>query len=263
MGCGAIGSALSEAVQRPPLVRSFRLSGLHDLDRRKADALAGRLRPRVPVLPLALLIQRSDVVAEAASAAAAPTIVRQALRRGRTVLALSVGGLLPLRHQFSRWTRGGGRLLIPSGAIAGLDALKAARLGQLRRVTLTTRKPPRTLAEAPGAARYRARLAHLTSPLTLFHGSAARAVRAFPQNVNVAATLALAGLGPTRTRVRIVADPTVRQNIHELEAVGTSGRLLVRTENRPSARNPKTSELAILSAAAALQSLAQSWRVGT
>ena len=250
-------------MQRPPLARAFRLSGLHDLDRRKADALARRLHRRIPILSLDRLIQRSDVVAEAASAAAAPTIVTRALRRGRTVMALSAGGLLPFHRQFSRWPRHGGHLIIPSGAIAGLDGLKAARLGRLRRVTLTTRKPPRTLADAPGAARYRARLPHLTAPLTLFHGSAARAVRAFPQNVNVAATLALAGLGPARTRVRIVADPTVRRNIHELEAVGTCGRLVVRTENQPSARNPKTSELAILSATAALHALAQSWRVGT
>jgi len=221
------------------------------------------LRGSIPVLPLMMLIRRSEIIVEAAAAAAVPAIASRALAAGRTVLAMSVGGLLPLRDRWARLARRGGRLLVPSGAIGGLDAIKGARLGRLRRVTLTTRKPPHTLRDAPGVARRRLRVTRVTRPTILFDGPASRAVRAFPQNINVAATLALAGLGPARTRVRIIADPTVRRNIHEIEAVGAFGRLVVRTENHPSAGNPKTSELAILSALATLQQLAQPWRVGT
>lgn len=245
---------LARALQRPSRRRAFTLVGLHDRDPGKATQLARLLRGRVPVLPLSMLIRRSALVIEAASAAAAPAIVARALRARRDVLAMSAGGLLPRAARWRRLAARGGRLVIPSGAIAGLDGIKAARCGTLRRVVLTTRKPP---AAFPGIPRGR------RGPVVLFRGSAARAVRCFPQNINVAATLALAGLGATRTRVTIIADPAVRRNIHEIKAEGSFGRLTVRVENIPSRQNPKTSELAILSALATIQQLAHPWRVGT
>lgn len=263
VGCGAIGSAVGRAVQRPPLARAFRLSGLHDRNPAQAARLRRRLRPRVPVLSLPALIRRSQVILEATSAAAAGAIIRQSLRAGRTVVPLSVGGILPLAHHLPRLTRRGGRLVIPSGAIAGLDAVRAARLGRLQRVTLTTRKPPAAYRGAPGARLSDAQLAALRRPAVLFRGSAARAVRGFPQNINVAATLSLAGLGPQRTQVRIIADPGVTRNCHEIEAIGPFGRLTVRTENVPSAGNPKTSQLALLSVLATLHAMTGAWRVGT
>ena len=252
VGCGTIGSALGLGLQRPPLAGAFRVVAVSDLDPARAAALARRLRCPVAIHPLAMLIRRSDLVIEAASAAAAPEIVTRALTARRTVLAMSVGGLLSIAARLRALSRRGGHLLTPSGAIAGLDAVKAGCLGRLQRVVLTTRKPPAALG-----------LKSLTAPRTLFRGSAARAVRAFPQNINVAATLALAGVGPARTEVRIIADPAVTRNIHEIEAVGTFGRLTARVENRPSRENPKTSQLAILSAQAALESLASAWRIGT
>lgn len=252
VGCGTIGSALGVALQRPPLAGAFRVVAVCDADPARAAALARRLRGPVAVLSLAMLIRRSDFVLEAASASAAPTIVPRALTARRTVLAMSVGGLLPIAGRLRALCRRGGRLLTPSGAIGGLDAVKAAQLGRLDRVTLTTRKPPAALG-----------LRRLTKPRTLFRGPAARAVKAFPQNINVAATLALAGAGPSRTEVRIIADPAVTRNCHEIEAVGAFGRLTARVENRPSRENPKTSQLAILSAQATLAQLASAWRIGT
>lgn len=250
-----MGSVIATALQRAPLAHAYTIVGLHDQDRARASRLARQLRGRIPVLPVRSLIRRSDVLVEAASVQAAKQIVPRALRARREVVAMSVGGILPLAGRLPSLTRRGGRLWIPSGAIAGLDGIKAARLGPLKRVTLTTRKPPRSLQGASGA--------RCLAPITLFRGSAAQAVRLFPQNINVAATLALAGLGATRTEVRIVADPTIRRNIHEISAVGSFGRLLVRAENVPSRQNPKTSTLAILSALAALAQLARPWRVGT
>ncbi len=136
-------------------------------------------------------------------------------------------------------------------------------MGRLTSVTLTTRKPPRAFRGAPGLARRGIRPERVRAPKLLFQGSARKAAALFPQNINVAATLALAGLGPARTRVRIIADPRVRANIHEIEARGSFGKLTVRAENRASARNPKTSQLAIQSAVALLERILRPIRIGS
>ncbi len=154
-------------------------------------------------------------------------------------------------------------LYLPSGALAGLDGIKAAASGHLRSVTLTTRKPPRSLAGAPGILRRKIRLDKLRKPMVVFQGSARQAAKEFPQNINVAATLALAGVGAARTRVKIIADPGIRTNIHEVEAVGDFGRLTARTENRPSPANPKSSLLAVRSAVATLRQILNPLKVGT
>lgn len=253
VGCGAIGSSLAHALESRPLAGLFQIAGLNDLQTERADRLSRQLRRRTPVLALSRLIDRSQIVIEATSVASCPAIVTQALKRGRTVIALSVGGILPFAKKLQHWI-GTGKLLIPSGAIGGLDAIKAARYSGLKRVTLTTRKPPTSLRGAPK---------NLRRPVTLFRGTAAAAIRAFPQNINVAATLSLAGLGAQKTQVRVIADPATRRNIHEIEAEGKFGRMTFRMENLPSRQNPKTSLLAIDSALATLEQTARHWRVGT
>ena len=176
---------------------------------------------------------------------------------------MSTGGLLKYPSLLRRAIALKIPIHLPSGALAGLDGIKGAASGGLRSVTLTTRKHPSSFRGSPHVLRRRIRLDRIRKSRVLFEGSAAKAVAAFPQNVNVAATLALAGIGPARTRVRVVADPEVRENIHELEAVGSFGRLRVRVENRPSRENPKTSQLAVLSAVAALGRILGPLKVGT
>ncbi|MBI4313957.1 MAG: aspartate dehydrogenase [Candidatus Omnitrophica bacterium] len=262
VGCGAIGSSLAHALEKPDFSKMFRIAGLCDLEPAHARRLAKQLKKNAPILPLSELIQRSHIVIEATSVSAAPAIVQRALQKGRTVVALSVGAILPFAQKLRRWVRNG-RLQIPSGAIGGLDAVKAARHGGLRRVTLTTRKPPLSLKGAPLLKTKRFNLDRLKRPVTLFRGNAAQAIRAFPQNINVAATLSMAGLGAHKTRVRIIADPAIRRNIHEIEATGAFGRLNFRMENLPSKQNPKTSVLAVFSALTTLEQLAQNWHIGT
>ena len=262
VGCGTIGSRLALEVQRRHS-RHARIAALHDVDQRRARALQQQLHPAPPIVSLPQLIRRSQLVIEAASVEAAREVVPRALRARRDVFVMSVGGLLPDRRWRTLARRAGRKVYVPSGALAGLDGVAAMAVGRIRRMSLTTRKPPRALAGAPGMGRARRTLARLARPVTVFDGSPEEAVRRFPQNTNVAAALALAGGNAmTRRRIRVVADPTLRRNVHELDVESDCGRIRCRIESRPSA-NPKTSELAVRSAVATLGRLFEPVLIGT
>lgn len=262
IGCGAMGRQLAWTLQKR-YPRRARLIGVYDVDPAKAGELAAHLKRRVPVLPLQTLIDRSRLLVEAASPKAVAQLLPKALRKRRPLLVMSAGGLLSQSSMLRKFRVRGVPLYVPSGAVVGLDGVRAAAVGGLRSVTLTTRKPPRSFAGSPGAQRRKIVLGRIRRPTVLYKGNAAAAVRLFPQNINVAATLALAGIGANRTRVRIIADPSVRTNVHEVEAAGSFGRMFLRTENQPSSTNPKTSQLAIQSAIAALDRILDSFQVGT
>lgn len=262
VGCGTIGSRLARVIERA-YGKTARVTALHDVDRAQATTLQRSLRHHPPIVSLPELIRSSDVVLEAASASVAADVVAKSLRAHRDVLVMSTGGLL----RGSAWQRlarrSRGRVYIPSGALAGIDGVRAMALGTITRVLLTTRKPPRALTGAPYVRRRRLNLSRLRRPTILFEGAPRDVVKAFPQNTNVAATLALASGAPaSRTRIRVVADPTIRVNIHEVEIVGDAGAVRCRVESRPST-NPKTSELAVRSAAATLQRLFDRVVIGT
>ena len=265
VGCGTIGSQLARAIQQQ-YSQTARLVALHDTSRPNALALQRRLKPRPPITSVSTLIRRSDLVLEAASADVVPPLLAQALRRHRDVFIMSVGGLLRDQTWRRLVRRSRGKLYIPSGALAGLDGVKALGIGTVRRAQLTTSKPPRALAHAPYVLRKRLALSRLRRPTVIFEGPPARVVREFPQNTNVAAALALSvGSGSvrrSRVRIRVVADPTIRMNIHELDVEGDCGRVRCRVESRPSA-NPKTSELAVRSAIATLERIFGSVSIGT
>ncbi len=255
VGCGAIGTSLAGVIRRSFKSRA-RLCALFDVDREKARRLSRALQGSagLAVSSLQELIRRSSLVIEAACAADSARIARQAIAAKRDVLVLSVGGLLgtlPALERAARRT--GARLYLPSGAIAGLDAVKALRAGGLVRVTLTTRKHPSSLPAAAAVRKKR----------VVFEGNALEAVRRFPQNINVAAALSIAGLGARRTRVRIVADPAARRNIHEIEVVAKAGRGVFRTENVLHPRNRKTSYLAVLSAVEVVRGILSPVKIGT
>lgn len=262
VGCGAMGRQLAKTLQQRFRGRA-RWIGVYDLDLGKARSLARSLSPKPPVLPLKRLISCSELLVEAASPKAVAELLPQALARQRPVLVMSAGGLLNQTALLRKFHQRGIPLYVPSGALIGLDGIKAAAIGRLDSVTLTTRKPPKSFAGSPGLLRKGLRPEKIRRPTLLYQGSAAAAVRLFPQNINVAATLALAGIGAKRTRVRIFADPSARGNIHEVEAAGSFGRMRTRTENRPSTENPKTSALAIQSAVAVLERIFGSFQVGT
>ena len=154
-------------------------------------------------------------------------------------------------------------MYVPSGGIGGLDALKTACLAGVEEVTIKVAKPP---AAWKGIAYVEARnidLDRLKEPLTLFAGPAREGVPHFPQNVNIAAILSLGGIGPDRTRLKVVADPALERNTHTIRVRGNCGQMTIVLENVAAPENPKTSWLACYSALAALQGLASSRRYGT
>lgn len=262
IGCGAIGSEIAKALDSGSI--RAQLIGLHDVRGDVATRLAGSLAGRPRVLSMEQLVEAAQLVVEATAKDAAPPVIRAALELGRDVMVLSVGGLLGcLDAMCALAETRGARIYVPTGAIAGLDAVKAAAVARIDRVTLTTRKPPRGLAGAPHVVAQGIDLATIREPTTIFSGTARDAVPAFPANVNVAASLSLAGIGADATCVQVVADPTSDKNVHEIEVEGEFGRLAIRIENLPSPANPKTSYMAALSAIALLRRLTATLVVGT
>lgn len=254
VGCGAVGQGLARAISdgRAPVT----LTAVFDIKPQAARALASSLKPSPAILPLNRMAAQCDILVEAASPDAVQAVVRAAIAKKRDVVVLSTAGILRAPGLMTAAARRGIRLRLPSGAMSGIDAVKAAACGKVAHVTLTTRKPPAGFFGNAYLKKNKISLVGLAEPLLLFDGPAAVAVRNFPVNVNVAATLSLAGVGPQKTRVRIFADPSLSRNLHEVAVEGDFGRIISRTENAPVAGNPKTSALAILSILAVLRQLA-------
>lgn len=189
-----------------------------------------------------------DLVIEAAGQQALSQHGVAVLQRGYDLLVTSIGALADDRLLAALSAAcGPAHIVLPSGAVGGIDALAAMRLAGLQRVCYRSRKPPSAWVGTP--AEQVLDLAALADAAVFYRGSAAQAALAYPKNANVAATIALAGLGFARTEVELIADPSVNENIHEIEAIGASGRFTIRLEGVPSAENPKTSALTALSVA--------------
>jgi aspartate dehydrogenase len=253
VGCGAIGSRIAISTIKE-LASEFKLSALYDIDPKRSQALSRKFRkPSLSKNSLVQVIRASDVIVEAVNTPAGKDVVLRSLFAGKTVLCMSVGLFLSDTALLNRARQFKGVLLFPSGAIGGLDAIRAASIVGIKSVTLTTTKPPKGFL---GNAYIREKgidPAKIERDTVLFKGPAEKAVSAFPQNINVAAALALAAGPKVRVMVKIVASPQVRLNTHEILAVGSFGRIMVKTENKICPDNPKTSYLAVLSAIATLK----------
>ncbi len=266
-GCGTIGTEIARAVADGTV--GFRLECVYDRNPEKRERIQALFdedeRPTAAVNPSELFA--ADIVVEAAGAGAVEAVAVDALSAGCDCMVLSAGALADaaLRGDvFEAAESGTGRLYIPSGAIAGLDAVKAAALtGELDSVSLTTTKPPAGLDGAPYIEREGIDLDGIDAPTTVFEGPATEAAVGFPSNINVAMALSLAGIGPEETTVRIVADPGEENNVHRIDADGGMGTIETTVRNVPSPTNPKTSYLAAVSAIAKLRSLEASVGVGT
>jgi aspartate dehydrogenase len=208
----------------------------------------------VPVTEIAALTAaRSGVVAECAGQGAVADYGPAILAAGIDLVAISVGALADAglaERLDAAAARGGAQLTLPAGAIGGIDALAAMRLAGLARVTYCSRKPPAAWRGSP--AEDLADLDALAEATVLYRGTARQAAARFPKNANVAATVALAGLGLDATEVALVADPAAPGNLHEIEAESAAGRFRIELQGRPSPTNPATSALTGYSLARAL-----------
>jgi len=219
IGCGTIGGEICRAIDRG-IVRA-ELAGICDIDLAKANDLARSLEKGAHVMDQRDLIKASELVVEAVSKAAAPSIIREVLGCSKDVLVMSVGGLLECSDELIELAKTKERrIYVPSGAIAGLDAVKGAIVGSVSKVTLTTRKPPRGLKGAPYIVENKIDLENLKEPTLIFSGPARKAVSGFPANINVGAALSLAGIGSDKTMIRIIADPRAA-----LSAIGLLQRI--------------------------------------
>jgi aspartate dehydrogenase len=199
---------------------------------------------------------KPELVIECASHVAVSETVPSLLEHGIPVVVMSVGALSNsgIRDRIQASAKmGGARVTLAPGAIGGIDALKAARLAGLESVVYTGRKPPVAWKETPAEQAFA--LDQLKTPTVIYEGDAAQAAQLYPKNANVTATVALAGVGFEKTKVTLIADPTISSNVHELEARGAFGVLNLRLANNPFPDNPKTSMLSALSAAQTVKDL--------
>jgi aspartate dehydrogenase len=259
-GLGAIGRVLARRLVAgmPGLV----LTAVATRGREKAQGWLDAEGIRCPLVEPEAFPDYADLAIECAPAAVLERICRPMLEAGKAVMVLSAGALLERPDLIELAKTHGGQIIVPTGALLGLDAVTAAAEGQIQSVRMTTRKPPRGLAGAPYLEANGISVEGLNEAKRVFSGSARAAAAGFPANVNVAAALSLAGIGPDRTEVEIWADPGVDRNCHRIDVDSDSARFSLTIENIPS-ENPRTGRITALSVLAALRKLHAPMRVGT
>ena len=250
LGCGAIGTQIALAIDSGRIPAT--LTHVYDIERSHADNLVSKLKQKPEVVANSHLLSSNPVelVVEAASQDAVRKDAVSILQNKKDMMIMSAGALLdePVFEVISDACKDFGKTVyLPTGAIAGLDALKAAK-DELESVVLVTTKNPASLKGAPFFDNSDINPDKISKSTVLFDGTAKEAVSLFPKNVNVAALLSLVGLGSKKTSVRIVADPNTNKNTHQINASGKFGNLSFTIENVPDSTNPKTSRLATLSA---------------
>jgi len=259
VGCGAIGKALLKAVESGKL--AVRVAGVTSRTEKSAREFLTAFKNPPPYLSLDELVRASDLIVEAAGGHVVQELAEKVFAAGKDLMVISVGALLEHPEIMEASRRTGCRLYVPSGAIAGLDGIKSACVGQISHVTHTTRKPPAGLEGAPYLVERGITLAGLKEEREVFSGPAREACRGFPANVNVTGAVSLAGIGPDKTRVRILAVPGLMHNCHDIDIEGEFGKLHVHIENVPT-ENPKTGKLTALSIIRAVQDIVDPVRIG-
>jgi len=259
-GLGAIGESVVRALDRG--IDGLVLTAVSAQNAAKHRAWLEGLKSSPEMLPIEQLAEVADIVVECAPSKLVRAIVAPVVTRGKTAIVLSVGALLDNEDLIGLAKDNGGQIVVPTGALIGLDAVIAAAEGTIHSVRLVTRKPLKGLAGAPHLVENNIAIEGLTEPLRIFEGSAREAAKGFPANLNVGVALSLAGIGPDLTRVEIWADPTVTRNTHRIEVDSDSARFSMSIENIPS-ENPKTGRITALSVIACLRKQRASLRIGT
>ena len=261
-GLGAISMKVARTLDEGK-IPGMRLSAVAARDLgRAAERVADFASPPL-VLSAEELAAHADIVIECAPKSIFETLARTSIGAGRIFMPLSCGALLDHMDLVDRASQTGGRIMVPTGAIIGLDTIRAMAVDELQEVTLTTRKPPRGLAGAPHLVENDISVDGLNEPKLVFKGTAREAAIGFPANVNVAAALSLAGVGPDRTTVEVWADPALDRNLQSVRARSNSGECEMTIRNIPSEENPRTGRITALSVIACLQRMTSPLVAGT
>ncbi len=257
-GAGAIGATVCRALIDG--IPGFELVGASTLDVELSKKLINR-PVDVPFMPLTDLVAKADWIVEALPAAAVPELARLTTAQGKTLVAISAAALL-LYPEILKLK--GGRILVPSGAIAGIDGITALAEQGIRSARITTTKPPKAYSGAPHVVKNNIDVTAIGKPTTIFTGHALEAAAAFPANVNVAATLTLASrLAPQEVQVEVRADPAMTSNRHEIVVEGDFSTLKYTIENKPDPANPKSSALTAQSIIALLRKQTAAFTIGS
>ena len=257
IGCGFIGSELAIFIGKSG---KFRLIGLNDIDKNKVNGLIKKLKNNKPkFMEVNDLIKKCDLIIESASKEVVGEILKNKNldKRGKKLLIMSTGGLINNPNLLRKIKNC--QIYLPSGAIAGLDAIKAVS-GRIKSLSLTTTKPVKGLENAPYILKNNIDLKKIRNKKLIFEGRLKDAIDGFPQNTNVAATLFLASKFD-KIKIQIIADPNIKYHLHEIEAIGDFGIIKATTQNAPS-KNPKTSYLAVLSAMQTIKNIKNNIRIG-
>ncbi len=257
IGCGAIGSVLCSFVDKE--LEDSEVVAICDIDKEKAAKVAETLSTKPKVMNIDELVDKSDLIVEAVSPAIVGSLMEKCIENKKHLMVMSVGGIIQNMELVDKLTA---RLFIPSGAVCGIDGVKAANIEEITSATITSTKSPKSLEGAPYLSENNIDLNSIKEKKTIFEGNALEAIKGFPKNVNVSAVLSLAGIGAEKTKVKVVVDPSIKRNKHEIEVIGSFGRLTTVTENVKSPLNPKTSHMAVLSACATLRRLVGHVKIG-
>jgi len=261
---GSLGTVGLDVARRIDAgIPGLKLQAVSALHRRRAEDRLKEFHRPIPVLPLPELAEMADVVVECAPSAVFRQVAESTIQLGRVLIPISVGALIDNWDLVEKATKTGARINIPTGALVGLDAVRAAAQGTVSRVTIITRKPPAGLAGSSYLINNNIHVDEITEPTKVFEGTARSGVAAFPANVNVAAALGLAGIGPDQTMLEIWADPSIDRNTHSIQVEADSARMELKIENVPSKENPRTGRIVALSIIAALRRLVDPLTVGS
>lgn len=259
-GLGAIGMAVARRLDQG--LHGLELGAVSASSEASARTKIADLQTQPAIVPLSELGETCDIVVECAPAAVFDEIAAPAVRNGRVFIPISCGQLLPRMGLIEEAHKSGAQIIVPTGALIGLDAVRAAAEGIIHSVRIVTRKPPNGLAGAPHLEKNKIDVSNVTEPKLVFSGNARAAAIGFPANVNVAAALSLAGIGPDETEIEIWADPTVDRNTHTIHVDSESASFEMTMRNIPSAENPKTGRITPQSVIATLANLRAPLRVG-
>jgi aspartate dehydrogenase len=260
VGLGAIGIRVVEALDRG--IDGLVLAAVSVQNPEKHRGRLTSLMRTPAILPIEGLIDVADIVIECAPAKLLRSIVAPFVTSRKTAIVLSAGALLENEDLIDLARQNGGQIVVPTGALIGLDAVVAAAVGTIHSVRMVTRKPVTGLAGAPYIVENNIDIERITEPLKIFDGTAREAAKGFPANLNVAVALSLAGIGPDRTMLEIWADPALTRNVHRVDVVSDSASFSMSIENIPS-ENPKTGLITALSVIAYLRKQYAPLRVGT